>query len=47
MSQNSYLNELCAQISQIVLLADFTDLRLITTVWRKMSQNWYLREFCA
>ena len=30
MSQNSYLHELCAQISQIVFLADLTILRLIT-----------------
>ena len=29
---NSYLREFCAQISQNVLLADFTDLRLITSV---------------
>ena len=47
MSQNSYLREFCAQVSQIVFLADLTVLRLITTVWAKMSQNSYLREFCA
>ena len=35
MSQNSYLHELCAQISQIVFLADLTVLRLITIVWTK------------
>ena len=35
MSQISYLHELCAQISQIVFLADLTVLRLITTVWAK------------
>ena len=34
-SQNSYLHEFCAQVSQIVFLADFTVLRLITTVWSK------------
>ena len=47
MSQNSYLREFCAQVSQIVFLADFTVLRLITTVWAKLSQNSYLHEFCA
>ena len=36
MSQNSYLREFCAQVSQIVFLADLTVLRLITTVWAKM-----------
>ena len=35
MSQNSYLREFCAQVSQIVFLADLTVLRLITTVWAK------------
>ena len=47
MSQNSYLQEFCAQLSQIVMLADLTVLRLNTTVWEKMSPNSYLREFCA
>ena len=47
MSQNSYLREFCALISQIVFLADLTVLRLIKTVWAKMSQNSYLREFYA
>ena len=47
MSQISYLNELCAQISQIVFLADLTVLRLIATVWEKMSENSYLRKSCA
>ena len=46
-SQNSYLREFCAQVSQIVFLADLTILRPITTVWAKMSPNSYLREFCA
>ena len=32
LSQNSYLHELCAQISQIHFFADLTVLRLITTV---------------
>ena len=35
-----------AQVSLIVFLVDLTVLRLITTVWAKMSQNSYLREFC-
>ena len=35
MLQKSYLHELCAQISQIVFLADLTVLRLFTTVWAK------------
>ena len=39
MSQNSYLREFCAQLSQIVFLADFTVLRLISTVCTKMSQK--------
>ena len=47
MSQNSYFREFCAQVSQIVFLADLTVLRLITTVWEKLSQISYLREFCA
>ena len=47
MSQNSYLREFCAQVSQVVFLADLTVLRLNTTVWAKISKNSYLREFCA
>ena len=46
-SQNSYLREFCAQMSQNVFLPDLTVLRLITTVWAKMSENSYLHEFCA
>ena len=45
--KNSYLREFCAQVSQIVFLADLTILRPITTVWAKMSPNSYIREFCA
>ena len=37
MSQTSYLREFCAQVSKIVFLADLTVLRLIITVWAKMS----------
>ena len=47
MSQNSYLREFYAVVSQIEFLADLTVLRLITTVWAKKSQNSYFREFCA
>ena len=34
-------------MSQIVLLADLTVLRLIITVWAKMSEKSYLRQFIA
>ena len=47
MSQNSYLHEFWAQVSQIVFLADLTVLRVIRTVRVKKLQNSYLREFCA
>ena len=46
-SPNSYLREFCAQVSQIVFLADLTVLQLIRTVWAKISQNSYLLGFCA
>ena len=39
MSQNWNLCQFCAQVSQLVFLADLTVLQLITTVWAKMSQN--------
>ena len=39
MSQNSYLREFCAQVSKIVFLADLTVLRLIRTVWAKISSK--------
>ena len=35
MRENSYLRKFCAQVSQIVFLADLTVLRIITTVWEK------------
>ena len=47
MSGNSYLRELTAQVSEIVLWADFTVLLLFTTVWAKMSENLYLRKCSA
>ena len=43
-SQNSYLREICEQVSQIVFFADLTVLQLITTVWGKLSQTLYLPE---
>ena len=39
MSENSYLRKVSAQVSQIVFLAKLTVSRLITTVWREMSEN--------
>ena len=47
MSQNSYHREFCAQLSQMVFLADLTVLRLVTTVWAKMWQISNLRKYCA
>ena len=45
MSQNSYLREFYKQVSHVVFLVDLTVLRLITTVWGKLSQILYLPEF--
>ena len=47
MSQNSFLREFCAQVSQSVFLGYLTVLRLFATVWAKSSQNSFLHEFCA
>ena len=47
MSQNSYLREFCAQVSQIVSLTDLIVFRFITIMWVKNWENSYLREFCA
>ena len=47
MSENSYLRDFSAQVSQIVFLAYLTVLRLITTVWPEMSENSYLHNFSA
>ena len=33
--ENSFFREFCAQVSQVVFLADLTVLRIITTVWEK------------
>ena len=45
MSENSYLREFSAQVSQIVFLAYLTVLRFITTVWPEMSESSNLRDF--
>ena len=47
MWENSYLHHFSAQVSQIVLLAYLTVLRLITTVWPEMWENSYLHHFSA
>ena len=47
MSENSYLRDFSAQVSQIVFLAYLTVLRLITTVWPEMSENSLHRDFSA
>ena len=47
MSDNSYLRDFSAQVSQIVFLAYLTVLRFITTVWLEISENSYLRDFSA
>ena len=39
MSQNSYLREFCAQLSQIVFQADLTVLRLVRTYERKYHKT--------
>ena len=47
MSENSYLHEFCAEVSQMVFLDDLTFLQLFTTVLAKMSQNSYFFDICA
>ena len=39
MSDNSYFRDFSAQVSQIVILAYLTVVRLITSVWTEMSEN--------
>ena len=39
MSENSYLRDINANVSQIVFLAFLTVLRLITTLWPEISEN--------
>ena len=45
MSENSYLRDFSAQVSQIVFVAYLTVLRLLTTVSPEVLENWYLRDF--
>ena len=47
MSENSYIRDLSAQVSQIPFLTLFETSRLITTVWPGISENSYLRDFNA
>ena len=47
MSENSYLRDFSAQVSQLVFLAYLTVLRLVSSVWPEMSENSNLREFSA
>ena len=39
MSENSYLHEFCAQVSQIVFLADLTVLRIIYCMRKKIHKT--------
>ena len=39
MSENSYLREFSAKVSQVPFLAFLTDLRLINSVEAEMSEN--------
>ena len=45
-SENSYLRGFCAQVSQLVFLADLTFFRLLLRYEQKCEDS-YLREFCA
>ena len=47
MSENSYLRDFSAKVSQIVFLSYLTVIRLIKTVWPEMSENSYLHDFSA
>ena len=47
MSENSFLRQISAQVSQSVFLAYLTVLRLTTIVWPEMSENSYIRDFSA
>ena len=47
MSENAYLREFSAQVSQIVFLAYLTVLRFITSLWAEMSEDSYLCDFSA
>ena len=43
MSENSYLRDFSAQVSQIVCIAYLSVLRLLTTLWPEVLKKWYLR----
>ena len=45
MSENSYIRDFSAQVSQIVFLVYLTVLRLFPTVWPEMWENSYYRDF--
>ena len=45
MSENSYLRDFSAQVSQSVFLVYLTVLPLITIVWPEMLENSYLHHF--
>ena len=47
MSENLFLHHFSAQVSQIVLLAYLTILRLITTVWPEMLEKSYIHHLSA
>ena len=47
MSDNSYLRDFSAQVSQIVFFAYLTVLRLFTTVWPEKSEISYNGDFSA
>ena len=47
MSENSFIRDFSAKVSQIVFLTYLTELPLIKTVWLEMSENSYLRDFSA
>ena len=47
MSENSYLGDFSAKLSQIVFLAYLTALPLITTVWIELSENSNLCDISA
>ena len=46
-SENSYLRDFSAQVSQIVFLAYLTVVRFITNVWVEILENSYLCDFSA
>ena len=43
MSENSYLRDFSAKVSQSVCIAYLSVLRLITTLWPEVLKKWYLR----